>query len=183
VDRTLVQRAQQGDREAYERLAGEAARRLYLIAYRIVRDGDRADDAVQQTLVAIWRELPSLRDPDRFEAWTYRLVVRACLAESRRDKRMGATVVSITDATPDARDAMAGVELHDELDRAFRTLTPEHRAVLVLRHYAGLSLPEMADALGVPYGTVSSRLHHATQAMRAQMVANDQVAVSGGPRA
>ena len=78
---------------------------------------------------------------------------------------------------------MAGVELHDELDRAFRTLTPEHRAVLVLRHYAGLSLPEMADALGVPYGTVSSRLHYATQAMRAQMVANDQIAVSGGPRA
>ena len=183
VDRALVERAQRGDRDAYERLAREAARRLYLIAYRIVRDSDKADDAVQQTLVAIWRELPSLRDPERFEAWTYRLVVRFCLAEERRERRMGATVVSITDAYPDARDAMAGVVLHDELERAFRTLTLEHRAVLVLRHYAGLSLPEIADALGVPYGTVSSRLHHATQQMRARLIANDRVVAWGGRQA
>jgi hypothetical protein len=81
VDQDLVVRAQNGDREACETLARASARRLYLAAHRIVRDSDRADDAVQQTLVAMWRELPSLRDPDRFEAWTYRLVVRFCLSD------------------------------------------------------------------------------------------------------
>jgi RNA polymerase sigma-70 factor (ECF subfamily) len=176
----LVERAQQGDRDAYERLARDAARQLYLVAYRITRDSDQADDAVQQTLVAIWQELTSLRDPERFEAWTYRMVVRACLAESRRQRRSGTAVVSITDHVPDGHDGMARVELDDELDRAFRSLTPEHRTVLVLRYYAGLALPEIADALGVPYGTVGSRLHHATAAMRAQLTANDRVPVLGG---
>jgi len=131
----LVERAQRGDREAYERLAGGAARRLYLIAWRTVRDSDQADDAVQQTLVAIWRDLPTLRDPDRFEAWTYRLVVRFCLDEVRRDKRRGATIVA---DLPDGRDPIAGVVLHDELDRAFRALTPDHRAVLALRYLVAL---------------------------------------------
>lgn len=180
MDRALVERAQQGDREAYDRLAQEVAGRLYRVAHRIVRDGDQADDAVQQTLVAIWRELPRLRDPERFDAWTYRLLVRFCLAESRRLRRLGTTVVDIHEAVPDGRDAMAGVVLHDELARAFRTLSLEHRTVLVLRHYAGLSLAEIAEATGVPYGTVSSRLHHATQAMRAQLVANDQTAAWAG---
>jgi RNA polymerase sigma-70 factor (ECF subfamily) len=176
----LVERAQQGDRDAYERLATATARRLYLIAYRIVRDSDQADDAVQQSLVASWGELPGLRDGERFEAWTYRLVVRFCLAEARRQRRLGVTVVSITDAVPEPQDAIAGVALHDQLERAFRTLTHEHRAVLVLRHYAGLSLPEIADVVQVPYGTASSRLHHATQAMRAALVASDRGALSGG---
>jgi RNA polymerase sigma-70 factor (ECF subfamily) len=180
VDRELVKRAQQGDRNAYERLARDLARPLYRIAYRIVRDSDQADDAVQQTLVAIWRELPRLRDPGRLEAWTYRLLMRFCLAESRRQRRMSAAVISITEAVPDTRDVMAGVVLHDELQRAFRTLTFEHRTVLVLRYYVGLSLSEIAEAVGVPYGTVSSRLHHATQQMRAQLVANDQVASWAG---
>ena len=87
VDRSLVERAQEGDRDAYEALALASARRLYLTAYRIVRDTDRADDAVQQTLVAMWRELPSLRDPDRFESWTYRLVLRFCCSVSRTGGR------------------------------------------------------------------------------------------------
>jgi RNA polymerase sigma-70 factor, ECF subfamily len=176
----LVERARHGDRDAYERLAASIARRLYLIAYRIVRDSDQADDAVQQTLVAIWRELPSLRDPDRFESWTYRLVVRFCLAESRRHRRAGWSKVELPEGLRDGRDELAGVLLHDELDRAFRTLTPEHRAVLVLRHYADLSTAEIADVLGIAAGTVSSRLHHATRAMRAQLVANDRLAAVPG---
>jgi RNA polymerase sigma-70 factor (ECF subfamily) len=180
VDRALVERAQQGDRDAYEQLARDVAGRLYRVAHRIVRDGDEADDAVQQTLVAIWRELPRLRDPERFGAWSYRLLVRFCLAETRRARRVRATAISITDTVPDERDAVTGVLLHDELARAFETLTVEHRTVLVLRHYAGLSLAEIAEAVGVPYGTVSSRLHHATQAMRAQLVANDQAAAWAG---
>jgi RNA polymerase sigma-70 factor (ECF subfamily) len=82
MSRALVEQAQQGDRDAYERLARSAAGRLYRVAYRILRDTDQADDAVQQTLVAIWQDLPSLRDPDRFDAWTYRMIVRQCRAET-----------------------------------------------------------------------------------------------------
>ena len=87
--------ARRGDRDAYEALAHGSARRLYLTAYRIVRDADQAEDAVQQTLVAMWRELPSLRDLDRFDSWTYRLVVRFCLAESTRHRRATAAPASV----------------------------------------------------------------------------------------
>ncbi len=180
MDRALVERAQGGDRDAYEALARASARRLFLTAYRIVRDTDAAEDAVQLTLVAIWRELPSLRDPDRFEAWTYRLVVRFCLLETRRARRAGVREISIDETEPTRSDAFAASDLRDQLDRALGELSPEHRAVVVLHHYAGLPLGEVADVLGVPYGTVGSRLHHATRAMRAAIEAGDRPALAGG---
>jgi RNA polymerase sigma-70 factor (ECF subfamily) len=180
VDRALVERAQLGDRDAYEALARASARRLYLTAHRIVRDPDRADDAVQQTLVAMWRELPSLRDPDRFEAWTYRLVARFCLTEARRARRTGVREIRIDEATPAHSDAFADSDLRDQLDRALRELSPEHRTVVVLHHYDGLPLGEIAEILGVPYGTVGSRVHHATRALRAAISAGERTAVEGG---
>lgn len=180
VDRQLVEQAQRGDRDAYEALARASAGRLYRTAYRIVRDTDRADDAVQQTLVTMWRELPSLRDPDRFESWTYRLVVRFCLAESRRSRRTGVREVRIDEMTPARSDAFADADLRDQLDRALGELSPEHRAVVVLHHYSGLPLGEIAEILGVPYGTVGSRLHHATRALRASIAAGDRSPVTGG---
>ena len=184
MDRGLVERAQRGDRDAYEALARAASRRLYLVAHRIVRDTDRAEDAVQQALVAIWRELPNLRDPDRFESWAYRVVVRACLAETRRTRRLGVSVSPLTvDAPASGRDGIAEVAVRDELDRAFRQLSPEHRAVIVLHHYVGLSLGEIAEVLGIPYGTVGSRLHHATRAMRASIEASGRLPAAGGQQA
>ena len=180
MDRALVERAQHGDRDAYEALARASARRLFLTAHRIVRDADRADDAVQQTLVAMWRELPSLRDPDRFEAWTYRLVVRFCLTEARRVRRTGVREISIDESTPAHSDAFADSDLRDQLDRALRELSPEHRTVVVLHHYSGLPLTEIAEILGVPYGTVGSRLHHATRALRAAIQAGERTVVEGG---
>jgi RNA polymerase sigma-70 factor (ECF subfamily) len=180
MDRQLVERAQRGDRDAYESLVRASASRLYRTAYRIVRDPDRADDAVQQTLVAIWRELPSLRDPERFESWTYRLVVRFCLAESRRALRTGVREVHIDELTPARSDAFAESDLRDQLDRALGELSPDHRAVVVLHHYAGLPLGEIAEILGVPYGTVGSRLHHATRALRASIAAAERTPLTGG---
>ena len=180
MDRELVERAQRGDRDAYEALAQASARRLYLTAHRIARDTDRAEDAVQQALVAIWRELPSLRDPDRFEAWTYRLVVRFCLADSRRARRTGVREIRIDETTSTGSDAFADSDLRDQLDRALAELSPEHRAVVVLHHYAGLPLAEIAEILGVPYGTVGSRLHHAMRAMRAAITAGDRSPIAGG---
>ena len=180
MDRALVERAQRGDRDAYEALAHASASRLYRTASRIVRDTDRADDAVQQTLVTMWRELPSLRDPDRFEAWTYRLVVRFCLIESRRARRTGVREVRLEELTPSRSDAFADADLRDQLDRALAALSPDHRAVVVMHHYDGLALGEIADILGVPYGTVGSRLHHAIRSLRAAIAAGDRVPAQGG---
>ena len=178
-DRTLVERARDGDRDAYERLAAGVADRLFRLAYSITRDIDRAEDAVQQTLVAIWTDLPSLRDPDRFDAWTYRLTVRFCLAESRRHRRLGITIGALTEGLRQAPDDIEAVLARDRMERAFRALTPEHRAVLALRHHAGLALPEVAEALGVPYGTVASRLHRATEQLRAALDADERTPSPG----
>jgi RNA polymerase sigma-70 factor, ECF subfamily len=178
VDRELVERARHGDREAYEVLGRLAADRLYPVAYRILRESDQADDAVQQTLVAIWREIPKLRDPDRFEAWTYRLVVRFCLAESRRQRGQEARVKALALGSR-AADDTALVAVRDEIERAFRRLTPEHRAVLVLHHYVGLPVNEVAEMLGIPFGTAASRLHYAARAMRAALT-EDETALTTG---
>ena len=145
MDRTLVEAAQRGDREAYEALARASVHRLYLTAFRIVRDADAAEDAAQQALISIWQELPSLRDPDRFEAWTYRLVVRASLNDSRRRRRAGVRHVAIDDLTPAGGDAFGGIEQRDRLERALHDLSVEHRTVVVLHHYAGLPLTEIAE--------------------------------------
>ena len=180
MNRALVERAQQGDRDAYEQLARSAARRLFQVAARILRDNDQAEDAVQQTLIDIWRDLASLRDPDRFEAWTYRMVVRHCRAAVRRDRRIGGSVVDLSESVASSIDPIGDVALRDQLDQAFRSLSHEHRVVVVLHHYLGLPLGEIADILDIPYGTVGSRLHHAMRQMRATLDAAERTAVRGG---
>jgi RNA polymerase sigma-70 factor (ECF subfamily) len=170
VDRELVERAQRGDREAYEALVRDSARRVFLICHRILRDADQAEDAAQRALVEMWRDLPGLRDPDRFEAWSYRLAVRCSLAEARRERRFHGAVGSIrllpNDAGADPPDAFATVDDRAALEDAFGRLTPEQRAVVVLRFFVGLPLDEIARVVAVPVGTVASRLHYALRAMR-----------------
>jgi RNA polymerase sigma-70 factor (ECF subfamily) len=180
VDRSLVEEARRGDRAAYEQLARGFSRQLFLVASRILRDRDAAEDAVQQALVAIWQGLPGLRDADRFEAWAYRLVVRAASDATRRERRNRVTLVDISSELPTDRDELGTVGLHDQLDRAFAKLAHDHRTVVVLHHLAGLSLAEIAQVLQIPYGTVGSRLHHAMKAMRAAVEAGDRVAPRGG---
>ncbi len=166
TDRELVLRAQQGDRGAYELLVRDSARRLFVVCHRILRDGDQAEDATQRALVDMWRDLPGLRDPDRFEAWSYRLAVRCSLAELRRERRLGGTVRLLPSDPDAAPDGLAAVAARDDLEEAFRHLTPEHRAALVLRYYVGLSLAEIAEVTGTPAGTVASRLHYGLHRMR-----------------
>ena len=181
MDQALVEMAQSGDRDAYEQLARVSADRLYAVAYQITRDADRADDAVQQALVEMWRDLPSLRDPARFEGWTYRLVTRACLQDLRRRRRANVRPLAPNEVLAASTDFTGTVSRRDQLDRAVATLTPDHRAVIVLRHLAGLSIDELADVLAIPRGTVASRLHHATRALRAAIEAADRPAIAGGP--
>jgi RNA polymerase sigma-70 factor (ECF subfamily) len=166
---SLVERAQGGDRDAYERLARDVTPRLFLVASRVLRDTDAAEDAVQQTLVAIWRDLSSLRDPSRFEAWAYRMVVRYCRAEWRRNARSGVRIVDLSDSLVAGGDEIGSVAVRDQLGRAFDRLSHDHRVVIVLHHLLGLSLGEIADIVDVPYGTVASRLHYAMRRMRTSL--------------
>jgi RNA polymerase sigma-70 factor (ECF subfamily) len=181
VDRDIVELAQQGDREAFAMLARSSADRLYAVAYRILRDSGRAEDAVQQTLVTAWRELPGLRDSARFDAWIHRLLVHACYDEIRNARRWGATVQLLPTDGPVTRDEALSVADRDQLERGFRRLPPEQRSLLVLRHYLGLTPTEIAAFLGIPEGTARSRLHYAHRAMRAALEAAERsIELAGG---
>jgi RNA polymerase sigma-70 factor, ECF subfamily len=178
VQRALVDLARRGDEEAFADLARAVGDRLMAIAYRILRDADRAEDAVQQTLVTAWRELPTLRDVDRFDAWLRRILVNACYAEARRRRRWTNNIRVLPADGPTAPDDLATVIDRDRLDRGFRRLPPQQAAIFVLHHYVGLTLPEIAEELGVPLGTVKSRLHYATQALRSALDADARTAPS-----
>jgi RNA polymerase sigma-70 factor (ECF subfamily) len=166
VERAVVERAQAGDPDAFEALVHLAADRLYAIAYRILRDGDRADDALQGALARIWDDLPSLRDPDRFDAWSYRIVVHASYREAQSERRWSTRIRRI-EVDPPVEGGIARIAEREELEQGFRLLTPEHRAVLVLHYFLGLTVAEIADVLGIPSGTAGSRLHYAVRSLRA----------------
>ncbi len=172
VQRELVALARNGDREAFSALAASVLDRLYATAMLILRDHSMADDATQETIVRAWRDLPSLRDPDRFDAWLRRLLVNACRDEGRRHRRRRPEMTLLPIHEPVIGDSSAGLADRDALERGFRRLTPEHRTVIVLHYYLGLSLPEVASATNAPLGTVKSRIHHATRALRAALEAD-----------
>ena len=178
MQQALVDLARRGDEEAFADLARAVGDRLMGIAFRILRDADRAEDAVQQTLMTAWRELPTLRDDDRFDAWLRRILVHACYAEARRRRSWAANIRVLPTDGLAGRDVTADIVERDLLERAFRRISPEQRAIFVLHHYAGLTLPEVADELGVPLGTVKSRLYYATQALRAALDADARTATS-----
>ena len=175
--RELVRRAARGDHEAFDALVRFASNRLYGIAYRILRDQYLAEDALQQALINVWNELPKLRDPDRFDAWTYRVIVRAATAEARRAGRGTPTTPLLPDDADASRapDEYRAIADRDQLERGFSRITPEQRAVLVLQHYAGLSQAEIADVLGVPVGTAGSRIHYAVRALCAAIEADTRL--------
>jgi len=174
----LVRDAQGGDRDAFAELMRLEGGRLYALAYRILRDPHLAQDAFQEASLAAWRRLPALRDVDRFEAWIHRILVHACYAEARRRRSWAANIRVLPTDGPAGRDVTADIVERDLLERAFRRISPEQRAIFVLHHYAGLTLPEVADELGVPLGTVKSRLYYATQALRAALDADARTATS-----
>jgi len=171
VDRGLVEAAQRGDHDAFEALAIGAADRLFVIARLILRDAHLAEDAVQEALVHAWRDLPRLRDPERFDAWLRRLLVNACADQGRHRRRWSAEI-QIVRAEPAANDATGSMADRDQLERGFRRLKPDQRAAVVLHFYLGLTLAEVADTLGIPEGTAKSRLHYATETLRAALDAD-----------
>jgi RNA polymerase sigma-70 factor, ECF subfamily len=169
----LVTRAQQGDREAFEEIAASVVRRLYGTASLIIRDSDAASDAVQETLISVWQDLPSLRDPNAFDGWLNRILVRNCYKAIRGRRRSRLEVQVLEVDAPVSSDEHR-VDALDQIERAFRRLTAEHRTVLVLHHRVGLQLDEVAETLGIPVGTAKSRLNRAAASMRAALEADDR---------
>jgi len=180
MDRDLIEAARNRDREAYAELIESRLSRLFVLAQRILRDVDRAEDALQDALVIAWRDLPDLRDPDRFDAWLHRLVVRSCLTEAKRERQRVTNLRVLPMDVPTAIDDFLTVVDRDQLERGFRRLPPDQRVLLVLRHLEGRDLADIAEILGIPVGTAGSRLHHAHRAMRAALDADARGIVIGG---
>jgi RNA polymerase sigma-70 factor (ECF subfamily) len=169
----LVERARRGDRDAFASLVAMSSDRMFATAARILRDANLAEDALQGALITAWQSLPTLRDPARFEAWLRRLLVHACYAEARRRRSWTARIRVLPVDGPAGPDGLVSIVDRDALDRAFGRLSVEHRAIFVLHHHLGLSLVEIADAVGIPAGTARSRLHYATRALRAAIQADE----------
>lgn len=179
TERELVEAAQAGDADAFAVLARQHADRLYAIANRILIDNAAAEDASQRALLNAWRDLPSLRDPERFGAWLRQVVVRACYDQAADDRRWHAQIrnIPVADAQIDPTGAIAA---RDEVDRAFNRLKPPQRAVLVLRYYLDLPLAEIASTLELSEGTVSSRIHYALAELRSILEADARTGAQEG---
>jgi len=175
VDLTyLVTRAQQGDEQAFASLVVAVGNRLHGVSKRILRDVDLAEDATQQAFLTMWQELPKLRDPHRFEAWSYRVLVRACYAEGQKTRRWAPNLHRLLDPVSLGDDEFSSVRDRDQVERGFRRLSIEHRAVLVLHYYLEQTPDEIAETLGVPIGTVRSRLFYAMRSLRAALEADER---------
>jgi RNA polymerase sigma-70 factor (ECF subfamily) len=167
--RRLVERAREGDHDAFAELVRAAVARLDVAARLILRDGELARDAVQEALLHAWRDLPNLRDADRFDAWVYRLTVNACLDQARRRRRRPIEVEMTALFTPREPDPAISVADRALVDSVLRRLDERSRAIVVLHYFLGLPLTDVAASLDLPVGTVKSRLHRALAAMRREV--------------
>jgi RNA polymerase sigma-70 factor (ECF subfamily) len=180
MQRDLVNQARAGDHDAFSELAAGCMERLLRVARLIVRDADRADDAVQDALVTAWLDIRGLRDPDRFDAWMHRVLVRSCYRAARRERRRATLEVPLLPIDAETQsDSQHSAALRDQIDRGFRRLPVDQRAVLVVHHYLGLGDREAAEILAIPIGTVKSRLSRANASLRAAIEADER---AGAPQ-
>jgi RNA polymerase sigma-70 factor (ECF subfamily) len=170
----LVERARGGDDDAFSELVGLTGDRCYAVAYRILRGVERAEVAARQAFLLAWRDLPGLRDAERFDVWLHRLLVNACYEEHRRKRPRSSPDRDSPVAEPGGSGTSVWTAERDRLERAFRRLSPERRAVLVLHHHVGMPMDAVAEVVGVPVGTVKSRLHYAIRLLRAAIAADDR---------
>lgn len=184
MQRGTVERAIAGDHDAFAQLASAAIGSMYATARLIVREDAMAEDATQEALVNAWRYLPSLRDPDRFEAWLYRLLVNACRSQFRSSRRHAVVEIDVAATARGDGDPGLSIADRDQLERGFARLNAEERAVVILRFYRGYSVPEVAEIVGIPLGTAKSRIHRATMALRAALDADARLgSIPEGSRA
>lgn len=182
MDQDLVVRVQRGDQRAFEMLAAADHPRLYRVAYGVMGDHASAQDVTQQALLDIWRKSRRLRDPAKYEGWSYRLLVRVCYAEARRQPGWTSSDDLSPADEPRAADAYGVVDVRDQLERGFRRLSMDHRVVLALHHLLGMTPDEVAATLGISRWTVYSRLERAANAMRAALEADDRAVTAATKR-
>ena len=183
MDRELVVRARSGDHDAFARLVGASIGRLNAIARLMLSDYGLAEDAVQDALVDAWRNLRGLRDPDRFHPWLNRVLVRSCQNVRRRDtRRRHVDLILLGSPEPAQDDVQSSLARADQLERALARLTVEQRAVLVVSYFLDLPLAEAAATLGIPTGTMKSRLARALAALRAAIDADERLTIQPAER-
>ncbi len=170
MDTRLVVRAQQGDEVAFAAIVQAAHGRFKQVAYRILRDSHLAEDAMQQALIDIWRKLPTLRDPERFDAWSYRFLVNACYREGKRYRESYRVLPGILESIDP--DVTRGVNDRDQLERGFQRLSLDHRSVVVMHYYLDLTIEDTAEALDISVGTAKSRLNRAMTRLRLALEAD-----------
>jgi RNA polymerase sigma-70 factor, ECF subfamily len=171
MQRQLVERAQAGDHEAFSTLVRASFPRLYGVANLILRDPDRAQDAVQEALVQAWRHIGALRDVEAWDAWLHRLTVRACYRWARQVRRRNLVELHVV-AQPEPEpsdDFSLSLAERDRIGQELGRLPIDQRAVMVLHFYLDLPLTEAAEILDVPVGTVKSRLNRGLSALRTSM--------------
>jgi RNA polymerase sigma-70 factor (ECF subfamily) len=182
MDRELVILAREGDHDAFARLVAGSIGRLNAIARLILRDYGLAEDAVQDAFVDVWRSLPGLRDPDKFQAWLTRLLVRSCQDTRRRARRRAVELPLLSSDHPDVADLQSTFAVTDQIERGLQGLTVDQRTVLVLTYFLDLPVAEAASVLGIPTGTMKSRIHRALAALRASLDAADRPIVRPAER-
>jgi RNA polymerase sigma-70 factor (ECF subfamily) len=168
----LVTRTQRGDQQAFEALVLQSHTRLQAVAIGILRDAHLAEDAVQQAMLGIWRDIGDLRDPAKFECWSYRLLVRICHTEAKRKRTRQADIPAQMAEEPVAADAYGSIIERDQLERAFDHLSVDQRTIIVLHYLMDMTLDRIAETLEIPPGTAYSRISRAMDAMRAAIEAD-----------
>lgn len=161
MDRALVERARAGDGNAFDELASARIDAVYRTAAGILGNSADAHDATQEALVSAWRSLRSLRDADRFDPWLRRITINAARMVARRRRVREIQITPDLEPTADSTDSITATDF----DRAFEDLPVDQRALLLQHHLEGRSVADLAEELGIPQGTVKSRLHAARQAL------------------
>ena len=155
---------------AFAAIIQAAHGRFKQIAYRVLRDPHLAEDAMQQAMVEMWRKLPTLRDPEKFDGWSYRFLVNACYREAKRYKESYRELPGTLEVS--APDATRAVSDRDQLERGFKRLSMDHRAVVVMHYFLDLTIEDTAQALGISAGTAKSRLNRAMARLRLALEAD-----------
>src|SRR5262245_3299526 len=178
----LVERARAGDHEAFATLAEASFPRLFGAARLILRDDDRAQDAVQEALVLAWKHVRAIRDPRAWDAWLYRLTVRACYRLAKTAKRRDVVELHVESEVEPAggSDFTGALVERERLGRELGRLPVDQRAVMVLHFYLDLPLTEAAAVLDIPVGTAKSRLHRGLETLR---IALSEDVAAGAARA
>ena len=171
ADRSLVDRARDGDLDAFEQLVRARMDAVYRLTHAIVIDEADAADAAQETFVAAWRQIRSLRDPARFDAWLQRIAVNAARMTLRARRRRTVREVATSSAVDATSEQTADASDASLLTTALHHLSADQRTLLALHHLEGRSVAELAALLEIPAGTVKSRLFTARQALDAAIAA------------